>query len=163
VRRGRGPKYVRLLAAAGADLDRPGGETWRGNVPLRTPYQHAVLRARDDVAAVLEELGARTDGVTPADLAIASIARGERPTGPLPDPLDPDPQEVLILAALRGHLDVVVEAVGVDFRGVVGGSPVCSLVEHARWMEDVAVVRELLARGAGADAAVYDWLAAASG
>ena len=43
-------------------LDRPGGETWRGDVPLRTPYAHAVIRGRDDVAAALEELGADTDG-----------------------------------------------------------------------------------------------------
>jgi hypothetical protein len=38
---------LRLLLGHGADLDRPGGETWRGDVPLRTPYRHAVMRARD--------------------------------------------------------------------------------------------------------------------
>ena len=48
VRRGRGPELVRLLVERGAELDRPGGETWRGDVPLRTPYQHAVLRNRTD-------------------------------------------------------------------------------------------------------------------
>ena len=48
VRRGRGPETIELLVSHGADVDRPGGETWRGDVPLRTPYQHAVLRGRDD-------------------------------------------------------------------------------------------------------------------
>ena len=47
VRRGRGAETIELLAANGADLDRPGGETWRGDVPLRTPYQHAFLRGKD--------------------------------------------------------------------------------------------------------------------
>ncbi len=57
VRRGRGPEFLRLLAEHGAELDRPGGETWRGDVPLRTPYQHAVLRGRADSAEALAELG----------------------------------------------------------------------------------------------------------
>ena len=80
VRRGRGPEFIRLLAAHGADLDRPGGETWRGNVPLRTPYQHAVLRGRDDTAAVLAELGASTELDPATTLAVAALARGERPS-----------------------------------------------------------------------------------
>ena len=73
VRRGRGPSYIRLLAEHGADVDRPGGETWRGEVPLRTPYQHAVLRNRDDVAAELERLGATT-AVSDVDRAVAAVA-----------------------------------------------------------------------------------------
>src|SRR5205823_1138946 len=60
VRRGREPDTIRLLAERGADLERPGGETWRGDVPLRTPYGHAMLRGREDVAAALAELGADT-------------------------------------------------------------------------------------------------------
>jgi hypothetical protein len=78
VRRGRGPQFLRLLGQHGADLDQPGGETWRGNVPLRGPYQHAVLRGRSDQAEALAELGAATD-VDPDDAAVASVARGERP------------------------------------------------------------------------------------
>jgi ankyrin repeat protein len=66
VRRGRGPEFLRLLAEHGADVDRPGGETWRGDVPLRTPYQHAILRGRTDSAEALAELGASTE-VDPAD------------------------------------------------------------------------------------------------
>ena len=37
VRRGRGPEFLRLLAEHGAELDRPGGETWRGDVRLAPP------------------------------------------------------------------------------------------------------------------------------
>jgi len=147
VRRGRGPEVVRLLAEHGADLDRPGGETWRGNVPLRTPYQHARLRGRGDVAATLAELGASTE-LDPADAVIESLARGERPTMPLPETFDVDQQEVIVLAALGGHLDPVVDAVGPGFRGVVGGSPEGSLVEHAAWVGVAALVGRLLALGA---------------
>jgi len=89
VRRGRGAQILALLAQHGADLERQGGETWRGDVPLRTAYQHAVLRGRDDQAAALARLGALTD-VAPGDLAVAAIARGERPAAPLAEELDPD-------------------------------------------------------------------------
>jgi ankyrin repeat protein len=147
VRRGRGSAFVRLLAEHGADLDRPGGETWRGKVPLRTPYQHAVLRGRTELAETLAELGANTD-LDPADAAVAAVARGERPEGPLPERFDPDAQEVVILNALRGHLDLVVELIGPDFRGVVGGSPEGSLLHHAAWIGSPELVGALLERGA---------------
>ena len=149
VRRGRGPAFVRLLVEHGADVDRAGGETWRGAVPLRTPYQHAVLRNRDDVAAELERLGASTE-VSEDDRAVAAVARGER--ADLPDGLDVDQQEVLILAALRGQVDAVIDAVGVGFAGVVGGSPEGTLLHHAAWVGEADVVRTLLARGADARA-----------
>jgi ankyrin repeat protein len=141
VRRGRGPEAVRLLAEYGADVNRPGGETWRGNVRLRTPYQHAVLRSRDDVAEALRELGADTT-VAPEDLAIAAL------DGPLPATFDVDQQEALILAALRGRLDAVIDAVGVGFKGVVGGSPEGTLLHHAAFVGSPELVRTLLARGA---------------
>jgi ankyrin repeat protein len=147
VRRGRGPEFLRLLAQHGADLDRPGGETWRGDVPLRTPYQHAILRGRTDSAEALAELGAST-ALDPADLAVASVARGERPSATLPDDLDPDSQEVLILNALRGSLELVIDLVGPNFRGVVGGSPPGTLVQHASWLGDSQAVAELLRKGA---------------
>jgi ankyrin repeat protein len=149
VRRGRGPDIVRLLAEHGADVNRPGGETWRGAVPLRAPYQHAVLRNRADVAAELERLGASTD-VSDVDRAVAAVARGER--AELPDAMDVDQQEVLILAALHGHVDAVVDAVGVGFTGVVGGSPEGTLLHAAAWFGEPDVVRALLARGADARA-----------
>jgi len=157
VRRGRGPEFLRLLARYGADLDRPGGETWRGPIPLRTPYQHAVLRNRKDQMGSLLELGASGNALV-EDWVVASVARGERPDAPLPPNLDPDAQEVLILAALDGKLDAVVDAVGVDFRGVVGGSPRGSLLQHAAWVGDPTVLDELLRRGAdpgsGSDSAL---------
>jgi ankyrin repeat protein len=147
VRRGRGPAILRLLVEHGADVERPGGESWRGAVPLRTPYQHAVLRNRDDQAQALAELGAATE-VAAEDLAVAAVARGERPGAPLPEPLDPDAQEVLVLAALRGALEAVVDAVGPEFRGVVGGSPEGTLLHHAAWVGSPEVAGALLARGA---------------
>lgn len=145
VRRGRGPEVVRMLVEHGADVDRPGGETWRGLVPLRTPYQHAVLRNMREVADELARLGASTE-VAAADLAVAAVARGE--SAEVPARLDPDPQEVLILAALDGRLQPVVDAVGVDFRGVVGGSPAGTLLHHAAWVGSADVVHDLLARRA---------------
>ena len=147
VRRGRGPAFVRLLAEHGAQLDALGGETWRGPVPLRTAYQHAVLRGRTDVAETLAELGAATT-VQPGDLAVAAVARGERPAEALPAELDVDHQEVLILAALSGRLELVVEQAGPDFRGVVGGSPNGTLLHHAAWVGDPDAVSRLLAAGA---------------
>lgn len=145
VRRGRGPEEVRLLAEFGADVERPGGETWRGHVPQRSPYRHAVLRNRRDLVDELARLGASTE-VPPEDLAVAAVARGEAAT--LPAELDPDAQEVLILAALGGKLDAVVAAVGPEFRGVAGGSPSGTLLHHAAWVGAEEPVRELLARGA---------------
>jgi ankyrin repeat protein len=154
VRRGRGPVFVRLLAGRGAELDALGGETWRGAVPLRTAYQHAALRGRTDTAEALAELGASTE-VAPADLAIAAVARGQRPDGPLPLELDPDAQEVLILTALDGRVDLVLELVGVDFRGFVGGSPDGALLHHAAWVGDPDIVARLLAAGADATATSF--------
>jgi ankyrin repeat protein len=151
VRRGRGPQVLRLLVEHGADVDRPGGETWRGDVPLRTPYQHAVLRGRADVAGALAELGAATD-VDPADVDVGAVAQGERPSTPLPAEPDVDVQEVLILTALFEHPGLVIDLVGPDFRGVVGGSPEGTLLHHAAWAGDTRLVRLLLERGADAGA-----------
>jgi hypothetical protein len=106
-----------------------------------------MLRARDDVADALRRLGADT-AVADEDLAVAALARGEAPAGPLPATLDVDQQEVAILAALDGHVDVVVDALGADFAGVVGGSPAGTLLHHAGWVGAPDAVRALLARGA---------------
>jgi ankyrin repeat protein len=146
VRRGRGPDVLRLLAAHGADLNAPGGETWRGDVPLRTPYQHAILRGATASAEALAELGARTD-VAAEDRAVAALARGERPDA-LPETLDVDQQEVVIMAALGGHAALVIELLGPELRGVVGGSPAGTLLHHAGWVGDAALVDRLLAEGA---------------
>ncbi len=148
---GAGPSSFKLLADHGAELDARGGETWRGDVPLRTAYAHAVLRGREDSAEMLARLGASTE-LDPADAVVAAVARGEAPAGPLPDELDPDQQEVLILGALRGNLRAVVDLVGPNFSGVVGGSPEGTLLHHAAWVGNAGVVEELLELGADAEA-----------
>ena len=147
VRRGSGAPMLELLAAHGADLDRKGGETWRGDVPLRTPYQHAALRGKAELTGLLARLGASTD-VDPADAWVAQLARGEQPPGDRPASFDVDMQEVVILTALRVDAEAVVRAVGVDFTGVVGGSPAGTLLHHACWIGSVDVVERLLALGA---------------
>ena len=148
VRRGRGPQLIRLLVEHGAHLERPSGETWRGDVRLRTPYQQAFLRGQDDQLETLRELRASTD-VDEDDLAVAAVDQGERPATPLPADLDPDQQEVLILAALqKGRLELVVELLGTQFTGVVGGSPSGTLLHHAAWVGDAALVERLLELGA---------------
>jgi ankyrin repeat protein len=147
VRRGCGAEMIELLAANGADLNGKGGESWRGNVPLRTPYAHAVLRGKTDVAGLLERLGASTE-LDPADAWVAQLARGERPEGEPPTTFDVDMQEAVIMSAIRVDPDRVVDAVGAGFAGVVGGSPEGTLLHHACWMGNVAVVERLLARGA---------------
>jgi ankyrin repeat protein len=151
VRRGRDPEFLRLLAERGVALDRRGGEWSTPEAEYRTAYQNAVLRGRDDQAATLAELGASTD-VPPADAAVAAVVRGERPDGPLPSGLGPDAQEALILAALDRRLDLVVEFVGPDFFGHVGGGPPGTLLHHASWVGDRDAVAALLDRGADADA-----------
>jgi ankyrin repeat protein len=148
VRRGRGPEFLQLLVDHGAELDALGGETWRGDVPLRTAYQHAMLRNRTDNAELLARLGAST-ALDPVDASIAAVARGEEPNWDIPSFIwDPDRQEAIILAAVNGYLEAVVQYVGPNFHGVVGGSPDGTLLHHAAWMAKADVVRELLVRGA---------------
>jgi ankyrin repeat protein len=147
VRRGCRPELLRLLAAHGAELDRRGGEWSTPREEYRTAYQNAVLRGRDDYAEVLAELGASTE-VAPEDLAVAAVARGERPPGGLPAKLGPDAQEVLWEAAAGGRLDLVVDLVGPSFVAHVGGGPRGTLLHHACWIGNADLVRRLLARGA---------------
>jgi hypothetical protein len=149
---------VRLLAAHGAELEHRAGEGWRRPERLRTAYQHAVLRGRDDLVAVLAELGADT-AVDADDLAVAAIARGKRPSE-VPGALDYDQQEVVILAALDGRMPLVVELFGPDFRGVVGGSPEGALLEHVSWVGNPSLARFLLE--AGAAPVSLDWVARGS-
>jgi ankyrin repeat protein len=147
VRRGRDPSFLRLLARHGADLDRSGGEWSTPPEQRRTAYQNAVLRGLDEHAAVLAELGASTD-IEPGDLAVAAIARGERPAGPLPAELSHDQEEVFVQAALNGHVDLVVGVAGATFFGHAGGGPPGTLLHHASWVGAPEVVRRLLERGA---------------
>ena len=127
-----GRRDDRAARRHGADVDRPGGETWRGHVPLRTPYQHAVLRGKDDLAAALARLGASTD-VDPADAAVAALARGEQPRPRCPSARPRRAGGDRALGAPRRTSTSSLDAVGVDFRGVVGGSPKGTLLHHAAW------------------------------
>lgn len=147
VRRGHGVELVRLLARGGVDLDHRGGEWSTPPEQYRTAYQNAVIRGRDDVAELLAQRGASTR-LAPGDLAVAAVNRGERPAAALPSELDHDQQEVVILAALRGHLELVVKLLGPDFFGHVGGGPPGTLLHHACWVGDPTVVRGLLKLGA---------------
>jgi hypothetical protein len=115
-----------------------------------------VLRNADASAELLASLGADTT-VEADDLAIAAIARGERPDS-VPDALDYDEQEVVILAALGGRVDLVVELFGSNLRGVVGGSPEGSLLQHVAWVGNADLARRLLAAGAD-PAGSLDWAA----
>ena len=147
VRRGRAVEYVRLLAQRGADLDYRGGEWSTPPEHYRTAYQNAVVRGRDDLVELLAGLGASTE-LVPGDRAVAAVARGEHPAEPLPGDIDSDQQEVLILAALRGQLELVVELLGARFFGHVGGGPPGTLLHHACWVGNPTVVRRLLELGA---------------
>ena len=147
VRRGRPPEVLRLLAEAGAELDRRGGEWSTPPEQHKSAYENAVLRGRDDYVRVLEELGASTD-VSPEDRAVGAVARGERPETPLPAELSADAQEVLILQALWGDLELVVDLVGPGFFGHVGGGPPGTLLHAASWVGNPAIVARLLELGA---------------
>jgi len=147
VRRGRGIEYIRLLIEHGANLEARGGEWSMPPEQYRTAYQNAVVRGRDDVAELLAGLGASTE-LRPGDREVAAVARGVRPERSLPSVLDHDQEEVVCLAALDGHLDLVVELLGPNFFGHVGGGPPGRLLHHACWVGNPAVVRRLLEVGA---------------
>jgi ankyrin repeat protein len=148
VRRECSPETLRLLAERGAELDRSGGEWSRWTFHPLTAYQHAIIRGRDDQAAVLAELGAST-ALSAADRAVAAVVRGERPAGGLPDSLVPDAEEALAMAAVMdGKLDLVVDLVGPNFAAFAGGGPRGTLLHHACWVGYPDASRRLLERGA---------------
>jgi ankyrin repeat protein len=151
VRRGCRPALVSLLAEHGAELDRRGGEYSTPPAQYKTAYQNAVIRGLVEHARLLEELGASTD-LSPEDVAVAAVVRGERPAGDLPAELSRDAQEALVAVVLRGDVDLVVELVGPNFFAYVGGGPPGTLLHHAAWVGDPEVVRRLLAHGADAAA-----------
>ena len=104
----RGPPRPRpgVPAAAGRARRRPRAPRRRGLAPPdaaahRLPARGAARRAT--TRRRCSRSSARTPTVDADDLAIAAIARGERPDV-VPETLDYDQQEVVILAALRGRM-----------------------------------------------------------
>src|SRR4029079_16636300 len=75
------------------------------------------------------------------DRAVASL-------GSMPESLDYDQQEAVILAALHGRVDSFVAAVGPVFEGVVGGAPRGTLLHVAAWEGSADVAARLLELGA---------------
>ncbi|HEY1595842.1 MAG TPA: ankyrin repeat domain-containing protein, partial [Thermoleophilaceae bacterium] len=60
-----------------------------------------------------------------------------------------DAQEVLILAVLQSeHFDTIVDELGPNYFGHVGGGPPGTLLHHASWVGNPAIVDPLLERGA---------------
>ena len=59
-----------------------------------------------------------------------------------------DAQEVVILAALRGRLELIADVLGPGYFGHVGGGPPGTLLHHACWVGDAALVARLLELGA---------------
>ena len=147
VRRECGAEMLRLLAepapsstaAAASGRPRP-RSTAR---PTRTPCCATATSSSRSLA----ELGADTrsaPGTSPSRRSRAASARRRR----CPPEPEADAQEALILAALRGRLDLVVDALGPGFFGHVGGGPPGTLLHHASWVGDREVVERLLERGA---------------
>jgi ankyrin repeat protein len=146
VRRGRDADTIRRLIAAGAELDRRGGEWSTPESQHRTAYSNAFLRNRTDLLEILAAAGAST-AIGEGDAAVAAVARGER--ADLPDPLDADQQEALAESVLHGgDAALVVELLGVDRILHNGGGPAGTLLHMAAWMGDAELVERLLALGA---------------
>jgi ankyrin repeat protein len=145
IRRGRALATVELLVERGADVNGRGGEWYTPEEQWRTAYEHALLRNRSDVMELLAAADARTD-CTEGDRAVAAVARGERVE--LPEPLDPDPQEVLAESVLHRRNELVIELLGIDRVLYNGGGPAGTVLRMAAWMGDPELVEWLLARGA---------------
>ena len=142
VRRGCGPAMLRLLAEHGAELDRRGGEWSTPPEQYRTAYQNAILRGQDETAALLTELGASTE-VSPEDLAVAALARGEAPATPLPPPAE-------LGAEVDGPPD---PEVGTPIAWAARGSQ----YHRTPGRDYVAVVQRLLAAGAQLEPRLLDF------
>jgi ankyrin repeat protein len=145
VRRGRDLATIELLIEKSADVDARGGEWSTPESRYRTAYSNAYLRNRTDLLEVLAAAGAST-ALNEGDEAVAAVARGERVE--LPAELDPDQQEVLAEGALHGHVDLVVELLGVDRVLHNGGGPAGTLLHMAAWVGNAELVERLLELGA---------------
>jgi ankyrin repeat protein/GNAT superfamily N-acetyltransferase len=151
--RGRSPEIVRLLAAAGSDVE------WRGDgVP---PYRLAVRTGRRDLADTLLALGARP-ALEPGDERLGAAMRGDLEAAPATTPGGGRDAARAAGGALTAEElgAALVEAAGesnvgalralialgapLDARGLLGGTA----LHHAAWMGAPEAVRVLLAHGA---------------
>jgi ankyrin repeat protein len=144
VSRGRSPEIMRLLVSHGADLEARGDDG-------RTAYAGAVLNGRDDLVAVLEELGAapqagpeeRVSGaIARLDLDAARAALAERPE------LDGRIRAAIIeFAVAHGPPGVAALeelGLGIELPGWEDGRP----LHVAAWRGDALTVDALVDRGA---------------
>jgi GNAT superfamily N-acetyltransferase len=162
--RERGPEFLRLLAAAGADVEETGspGDGLRSHAAeanrRRRPYAIAVHIGRPDLAAVLAELGAEPVA-DPIDELVGAAVRGDRAAAAalvagdpaLRERLVADHAEMLVRSAAEGRAAGVALlhdlGVPLDTRGQLSGTA----LHHAAWHGDAEVVELLIDRGAPID------------
>lgn len=152
--RGRGLGILRLLIAAGADVNQPHPDV--GASPLEAAARCGHVAAYD----LLVELGA-TAALTPAAEAVLAVARGESvllPDEPPPLPGIPgsDYRWILGQFALLGQTEVVRSlldaGLDVDSRGWSNFTPLDQAAMHGR----VETVRLLIERGADLEDCAFD-------
>jgi ankyrin repeat protein/GNAT superfamily N-acetyltransferase len=149
VYRGRSPEVIRMLVAAGADVN-----AW-DETNERNPYGLAWRMGRPDLCELLAELGARRE-VGPVDELLGLAFAGDREGAQRLAAADPERAEriraefyeALHEAAAEGRratVEILLElGVRIDLPGQMGGTP----AHHAAWWGHGDVVDELLARGA---------------
>jgi ankyrin repeat protein len=148
VSRGRSPDIVRLLVAHGADLRAAGADG-------RTAYAGAVPNGRDDLVAVLEELGAEPDA-GPAERLAGAFARldieAARAVMRKPPELDARIRSAIVdYAVAHGPNGVAALAelgLGLELRGWEDHRP----LHAAAWRGDALTVDALIERGADIEA-----------
>jgi ankyrin repeat protein/GNAT superfamily N-acetyltransferase len=148
VYRGRSPEVLRMLVAAGADVN-----AWDAQNE-RTPYGLAWRMGRPDLCELLAGLGARRE-VGPIDELIGLCFAGDRDGAQRLAAEHPERAarvrdefgEALHQAAAEGRraaVEILLElGVRKDRPGQMGGTP----LHHAAWWGHGDVVEELLARG----------------
>jgi ankyrin repeat protein/GNAT superfamily N-acetyltransferase len=147
--RNRSARVVRLLAERGAALDRVDRRTGR------RPYALAVARGRQDLAGLLEQLGAAPEA-SGLDRLLGDCLRGDREAalrrlGTHPALAGEGRDELgaaLVIAAAEGRVEAIAllldAGAPLDARGDLGGSA----LHHAAWHGRGGSIDVLLRRGA---------------